>query len=85
VGFPHFAKSILEKKIHQKILFFSKRICHKKKEIKNHSKFIPTAHNMRERVLQVFLLFYIEYCQIWLNTLIDDCHLATSENWGNFF
>ncbi len=34
-----------------------------------------TAHNMK-RVLKIFLLSYFEYCQIWLNIHMDDCHLS---------
>jgi hypothetical protein len=34
-----------------------------------------------ERVVKIFLLSYFEYCQIWLNILMDDCHLrAASPN-----
>jgi hypothetical protein len=34
-----------------------------------------------ENVLQIFLLSYFEYWQIWLNILMDDFHWATSQNW----
>ncbi len=33
------------------------------------------------KVAEDFLLSYFEYCQIWLNILLDDCQLG-SQNWG---
>jgi hypothetical protein len=35
-----------------------------------------------EIVLKNFLLSYFEYCQIWLNTLKDDCHLSNIAKLG---
>jgi hypothetical protein len=35
-----------------------------------------------EIVLKNFLLSYFEYCQIWLNTLMDDCHLSNIAKLG---
>jgi hypothetical protein len=34
-----------------------------------------------ERVLKIFLLWYLEYLQIWSNILMNGWHLTTSQNW----
>jgi hypothetical protein len=44
---------------------------------KNIFKFTKNHHNYLykyERVIQIFLLSYFEYCQIWLNVLMGDRH-----------
>jgi len=62
-------------------LFFWKQILpfppKKKKNtnlfIINLPKIVTIAYNIKK-----ILLSYSEYCQIWLNTIMDDCHLSST-------
>jgi hypothetical protein len=49
-----------------------------KKELKNIApEIVTTTYNMKfQRALKIFLFSYYEYRQIWLNILMDDCHLS---------
>jgi hypothetical protein len=60
----------IEKNILSQIPFFGGK-SHQKNP-KNHPKFSP-AYN-RKGTLRLFLFSYFEYCQIWLNVLIDDVY-----------
>jgi hypothetical protein len=70
VIFHHFVKIFFPKNILSQTLFFFKS---QKKKFKN--KIIKNHHNCLEykRLLKIFLFFYFEYCQIWLNMLMDHC------------
>ncbi len=74
--FPILQKVFWKKKNSSKNTFFSKIIRHKKKWIKKITKIHPNNCLQDERGLQVFPLLNFEYCQIWLNTLMDDQHLS---------
>ncbi len=64
-----------EKKIfyHKFPFFFWKK---KMKGKKNRQKFSQLPTIQYKRVLKIFQLSQFEYCQIWLNILMDNCHLS---------
>jgi hypothetical protein len=46
----------------------------------NLPKIVTIAYNIKD-----FLLSYFEYCQIWLNIIMDDCHLSNTTKLNEFF
>jgi hypothetical protein len=67
-------------------IFLKRILCHKvffkhsppKKKFNYLQKSSNFYHNclQYDKVLKIFLLSYFEYCQIWLNILLVECHLS---------
>ncbi len=67
---PYWGEKELKRIFCPKFHFLVEKVT--KKNPKNHPKFSP-AYNMKG-TLRLFLLSYFEYCQIWLNVLIEDIY-----------
>jgi len=68
-----FCEKKIENDFYDKYPFQRKN--HQKGKNKNLPKITTTAYNMKG-CLRFFLFSYFEYCQIWLNIHMDDCHLS---------
>jgi hypothetical protein len=75
INFHQNVKNISEKNIMSQ---FSLKHSPPKKKIYYLQKSSNFYHNclQYDKVLKIFLLSYFEYCQIWLNILLVECHLS---------
>jgi hypothetical protein len=75
INFHQNVKNISEKNIMSQ---FSLKHSPPKKKFNYLQKSSDFYHNclQYDKVLKIFLLSYFEYCQIWLNILLVECHLS---------
>ncbi len=76
VNFCHVVKNILKKEYSVTNSFFKNMKFQEsilRNKIHQKSSLLLTTW---QGIVQIFLLAYIEYCQIWLNILMNDCHLS---------